>query len=103
MKYEFVKRDDQFWKENMEGPLVKFYNNCLLLELVDRRYARVLVMTDSVDWKCKVCSGTRPKRLSGIIPDDENDYKGPNSALNQAQEAIRIIREQVKEVIKDEL
>ncbi|CAH2083629.1 unnamed protein product [Euphydryas editha] len=63
----------------------------------------VLVMTDSVDWKCKVCSGTRPRRLSGIIPDDDSDYKGPNSALNQAQEAIRIIREEVKEVIKDEL
>lgn len=63
----------------------------------------VLIMTDSVDWKCKVCSGTKPRRLSGIIPDDDNGYVGENSAFNQTQEALRIIRVEVKEVIKDEL
>lgn len=46
LKYEFVKRDDQFWKENMEGHLVKFYYNCLLPELVDPRYPRSMDLRD---------------------------------------------------------
>lgn len=53
LKYEVVKRDDQFWKENMEGNLVKFYNNCLLPELVDPRYPRSMNLRDHSSHTCK--------------------------------------------------
>ena len=30
IKYEFIAKDDQFWKENIETHLIRFYKNCLL-------------------------------------------------------------------------
>lgn len=38
--YEFTAKDDQFWKENMETRLIRFYKNCLLPELIDPRFKR---------------------------------------------------------------
>lgn len=40
IKYEFIAKDDQFWKENMETHLIRFYKNCLLPELIDPRFKR---------------------------------------------------------------
>lgn len=33
-----VDRDDSFWNKNMEGQLSKFYNDCLLVEIVEQNY-----------------------------------------------------------------
>ncbi|CAG9132575.1 unnamed protein product [Plutella xylostella] len=40
IKYELINKDDQFWKEKMEIPLIRFYKNCLLPELIDPRFNR---------------------------------------------------------------
>lgn len=40
IKYEIIKKDNQFWKEQMEMHLIRFYKNCLLPELIDPRYNR---------------------------------------------------------------
>ncbi|KAJ8726738.1 hypothetical protein PYW08_015135 [Mythimna loreyi] len=40
IKYEIINKDDQFWKENMEVHLIRFYKNCLLPELIDPRFKR---------------------------------------------------------------
>ena len=35
-------KDDAFWDSNMKDKLTKFYNDCLLLELIDSRYPQSL-------------------------------------------------------------
>ncbi|KAH9631460.1 hypothetical protein HF086_004621 [Spodoptera exigua] len=37
---EIIKKDDAFWKKDMEPKLLKFYYDCLLPELVDPRHTR---------------------------------------------------------------
>jgi len=40
MKIETIKRDDSFWADKMEDKLVRFYNDCILPEIVDPRRSR---------------------------------------------------------------
>lgn len=47
--YEKIKRDDNFWETKMLPHLVKFYNNCLLPEMVDPRYDRNLPLRDGLN------------------------------------------------------
>ncbi|XP_073953228.1 LOW QUALITY PROTEIN: uncharacterized protein [Choristoneura fumiferana] len=37
-----INKDDQFWTNNMEPKLIRFYQNCLLPELVDGRKSRTM-------------------------------------------------------------
>lgn len=68
-----------------------------------------LSTTESVDWKCKVCTGNlRPKRLSCIVPDaeeDENtDADTETITTNTIVENIsRDLRREVREIIRQEL
>ena len=41
-KIEKIERDDAFWNNDMKDKLTKFYNDCLLPELIDSRYAQSL-------------------------------------------------------------
>lgn len=66
--------------------------------------------TESVDWKCKTCAGgLKPKRLSCIIRDDEGDENtdseatNPETQHNITKQIIRELREEVKDVIREEL
>lgn len=40
LKIEKITRDDTFWKNKMEPRLIKYYNECLLPEIVDPRKSR---------------------------------------------------------------
>lgn len=40
LKMEKIIRDDIFWSENMVSQLMKFYENCILPELLDPRLER---------------------------------------------------------------
>lgn len=48
LKVECVERDDNFWTEKMLPKLTKFYNDCLLPELIDSRMMRNMAIRD--DW-----------------------------------------------------
>lgn len=70
-----------------------------------------LFTTESVDWKCRVCTGTlkKPKRLSCIMPDPEEDDNTDVEALPSEDPREdyqtmmgRMLRE-VRQVIRDEL
>ncbi|XP_063226423.1 uncharacterized protein LOC134533104 [Bacillus rossius redtenbacheri] len=41
-----IERDDNFWKQEMEPHLTKFYYNCILPELVDPRHTRSMEIRD---------------------------------------------------------
>lgn len=41
-----IERDDNFWKDCMENHLVRFYEDCLLPELVDPRHPRSMAIRD---------------------------------------------------------
>ena len=41
-KIEKIERDDRFWGNDMKDKLTKFYNACLLPELIDPRYPQSL-------------------------------------------------------------
>ena len=40
MKVTTVSRDDRFWVTEMEEKLSKFYEDCMLPEIIDSRYNR---------------------------------------------------------------
>lgn len=71
-----------------------------------------LYATESVDWKCRVCAGTlkKPKRLSCIMPDPEDDDNTDAEQLPNSEDQgmdyhtmmTRMLRE-VRQVIRDEL
>ncbi|KAI5640689.1 PHD-finger domain-containing protein [Phthorimaea operculella] len=68
----------------------------------------ILNSTDSVDWKCKTCAGpTRPKRVSCIIADPEEDASNisdseiPNN--NITQHILRQIRMEISGIVQAEL
>lgn len=46
MKVEVIKRDDEFWKREMEEKLRMFYMDCLLPELLDPRHPRSMPIRD---------------------------------------------------------
>ena len=46
MKTEVIHRDDQFWAENMENQLTRFYLHCMLPEIVDPRFIRNMAIRD---------------------------------------------------------
>lgn len=46
MKIEVMKRDEQFWKYEMEPQLIRFYLDCVLPELVDPRHTRNMAIRD---------------------------------------------------------
>lgn len=68
-----------------------------------------LSLTESVDWKCRSCvGGARPKRLSCIVPDleeddntDANIETGSKNAI--FQEITRDLRREIREIIRKEL
>ena len=41
-KIEKIERDNAFWDNDMKDKLTKFYNDCLLPELIDPRYPQSL-------------------------------------------------------------
>lgn len=67
--------------------------------------------TDSIDWKCKACSGgIRPKRISCIMPDPDEDMEDNTDTEtasmmtdSMTQKILCDIRKQVNEVIRQEL
>lgn len=46
MKVEIIKRDQEFWKCEMEPHLIRFYLDCVLPELVDPRHTRNMSIRD---------------------------------------------------------
>lgn len=71
-----------------------------------------LSSTDSIDWKCKSCTGkSKPKRVSVIIPDiDEEESEGEGDSLGRsgttksvASEILAEIRREVREVVRQEM
>lgn len=46
MKVQYIERDDNIWKLNMESQLIQFYYGCILPELVDPRYTRNMPIRD---------------------------------------------------------
>lgn len=46
LKLEKILRDDSFWKEKMENKLIKFYEHCILSEIVDPRRERKMQIRD---------------------------------------------------------
>lgn len=70
-----------------------------------------LVNTDSVDWKCRTCTGNaKPKRLSCILPDQDDEEYTDNESLSNAaqhnkitQKILQDIRREVREIISSEL
>jgi hypothetical protein len=46
MSVEKIKKDDDFWKKNMEKQLITFYERCLLPEIIDPRHPRGLPIRD---------------------------------------------------------
>lgn len=73
----------------------------------------VLHVTESVDWKCKSCTGGgKPKRLSCIIPDIDGDENTDTESVtphtgahadSMMQQVLRDLRREVRQVIKEEL
>lgn len=67
-----------------------------------------LSTTDSVDWKCRVCTGNaKPKRVSCILQDPEDEESdmdvGCYSATSETEKILIEIRKEVREVIRNEL
>lgn len=68
-----------------------------------------LSVTDSVDWRCKSCTGgAKHKRLSCIVPDPEEE-EGTDAETDTMitsaiiQNITRDLRREVKEIIREEL
>lgn len=73
-----------------------------------------LSLTDSVDWKCRSCSctaGGKPKRISVILPDredEDSEAECPNLGsqerlLYEIKQEVREMRQTVRDIIRDEL
>ncbi|KAG7303733.1 hypothetical protein JYU34_012299 [Plutella xylostella] len=73
-----------------------------------------LSLTDSIDWKCRGCSsaaGGKPKRISVILPDledEDSEVEGTNQGtqerlLHEIKKEVREMRQTVREIIRDEL
>lgn len=70
-----------------------------------------LSLTDSVDWKCRGCKSTQTKRISVILPDQEEEEsdsegsntKGQEKLLYEIRQEVREMRNMVREIIRDEL
>lgn len=73
-----------------------------------------LSITDSVDWKCRGCIGStggKPKRISVILPDpddEESEADGPTIGMQEKllieiRQEVREMRQTVREIIRDEL
>lgn len=69
-----------------------------------------LSATDSVDWKCKMCSaaGGKPKRLSVILPDPDDEVSETETVeqekvLYEIHNEVRGMRTTVREIIREEL
>lgn len=65
-----------------------------------------LFTTDSVDWKCRGCTGgAKPKRLSCILPDHDEEDNTDTEPINNndAKQILSEIRREVREVIRQEL
>ncbi|KAI5633130.1 PHD-finger domain-containing protein [Phthorimaea operculella] len=77
-----------------------------------------LSTTESVDWKCSRCattSGSKPKRISVILPDAEEDEESEKEQevimpkdkedrfINEMRKESRKMREIIREIIREEL
>ncbi|CAK1597396.1 unnamed protein product [Parnassius mnemosyne] len=73
---------------------------------ISEEQLNVLNSTDSVDWKCRTCTGTaKPKRISCIIPDAEEDT-GSSLELQYntlTRKIISDIRRELREIMQQEL
>ena len=49
-----VERDDSFWNNNMVSNLCRFYEECLVPEIVDSRIARTMQIWEPDCFKCKI-------------------------------------------------
>ncbi|KAJ8669179.1 hypothetical protein QAD02_000438 [Eretmocerus hayati] len=47
IRYERIEKDDQFWKENMEPHLTKFYYECVVPEIAERNFWKTGTIKDS--------------------------------------------------------
>lgn len=64
-----IERDDEFWKTKMEMKLIRFYNECLLLEIVDSRKDRSRPIRES-----KYClNAQEEKKKNNLLK--ENDQR----------------------------
>lgn len=48
MKVESIKKDDEFWKNNMENKLKRFYLDCMLPEIIDSRLERKMEVREPI-------------------------------------------------------
>lgn len=46
LHYVYVKKDDNFWSTKMEPKLSRFYNDCLMPEIVDSRLIRLMPLRE---------------------------------------------------------
>lgn len=63
---ETVFRDDQFWKQEMEPKLSKFYFDCLLPELIDPRFPRSMPIRNP-DWILQAQEAIKTKKEEDIL------------------------------------
>ncbi|CAB3251413.1 unnamed protein product [Arctia plantaginis] len=67
----------------------------------------VLFDTESADWKCRSCTGnTKPKRLSFIMPDQEEEENTDSENISAScitQKMISEIRHEIRDIIQSEL
>lgn len=90
-----------------------FHGSCASLSM-DQLNA--LSVTESVDWKCNRCSttnGGKPKRISVILPDPEDEEsefemevdsgKDREKFLFEIRKEVRMMRDTVRDIIREEL
>lgn len=74
---------------------------------ISEEQLNVLYNTDSIDWKCRGCTGTaKPKRVSCILPDADTEDASSSSELQYntlTRKIISDIRQELREVVQQEL
>ena len=66
MHHITVPADDSFWKECMEPKLCRFYEQCMVPEIVDSRVARSMIIRELeyIQHAKKAAGAKKPKLLS---------------------------------------
>lgn len=74
---------------------------------ISEEQLNVLYNTDSIDWKCRGCTGTaKPKRVSCILPDADAEDASSSSELQYntlTRKIMSDIRQELREVVQQEL
>ncbi|KAL4704438.1 hypothetical protein ACJJTC_014370 [Scirpophaga incertulas] len=76
--------------------------------ILNNEQLNALSVTDSIDWKCRSCSGgVKPRRISCILPDldcEESDAEVCElSSLGDKKSILMIFRQETRDIIRDEL